>query len=326
MAPAVAAPIILAIFLFSFAVVYTLRAFIAAMFQTLINDLKAIPVIGGKLASPLEGIAQAVSNALGAAEGRIDQALGASMHAMARLTEWTWREFKAHSGVIAAIASITANLATGYHALKSLIHHTAHGIAGVLPRVKTLEKEWHGIEHRVGRIEREIGKGIGHDLRIQVKALEGEVAKVEDKIIPNIRSIAQGAEADVTALRKWVSDHALVAGTTAFAGAVAWAIGRLGLGGLRCSGLLNSLNKRGCGFWNGLEDLLGLFVDTLLLTNVCTLVPVLESAVSAVADPLVIALTDVGAGLCSGGIGPSPALAVPPLSLPASPGFTLNLP
>jgi hypothetical protein len=266
-APAVAAPIILAIFLFSFAVVYTLRAFIAAMFQTLINDLKAIPVIGGKLASPLEGIAQAVSNALGAAEGRIDQALGASMHAMARLTEWTWREFKAHSGVIAAIASITANLATGYHALKSLVHHTAHGVAGVLPRVKSLEKEYHGIEHRVGRIEREIGKGIGHDLRIHVKALEEELSKVENKVIPNLRSLAHEAETEAERAFREVEAIPFPSAAKTWAEAIALALPALGLEWLRCNSNPFKGNKNACGLWGDLAALLGLATAVLAVED-----------------------------------------------------------
>lgn len=309
-------------------VLWTIAAALAiALIMRKIGDVfRAVPVVGGYIAGAVDSVAQTISWAAGKLESGVDKAIGAAWHLCARYLDHLWSHLVASSGVLVHLAQLVSRLIHSLAHIRALIHHATGAIAHVVPRVKTLEREWHGIEHRVKTLERQIARGIGHDLRIHVKALERELGRVEHRVIPSIRSIADTAESEVTALRKWVEDHTLEAGTAAFAGAVVWALGRLGLGGLRCNSLLNSMNKRGCGLWNGIEDLLGLFVDTLLLTNVCTLVPVLESAVSTVADPLVIALTDVGAGLCSGGIGPAPALQVPALSLPASPGFTLDLP
>jgi hypothetical protein len=315
----------LALLLFSFAVVYSLRKFIEAMFSTLISILNGLH-LGGVFGGVLTATEQAVSNALGSAEAGIDKAIGASFHALSRLTDWLWREFKSHSLIASLLAAFVAELARAFHGVRSVVHDVAKAAHGVGGRVKALEKEYHGIEHELHHLEHEISKGIGDDVLPRIKSLEKGLTHVENKVIPDIRSIAQTAENDVAALRKWVTDNIPLIGTSVFAGAVAVALGALGLGGLRCNTLLNSLKNRGCGLWSGLEDLLGLFVDTLLLTNVCTILPFLETAVSDVADPIVIALTDVGAGLCSGGIGAAPALQVPALSLPASPGFSLQLP
>ena len=157
-------------------------------------------------------------------------------------------------------------------------------------------------------------------------AAEREIDHLGDVVIPGIRDIARGAETDVSALRKWIADNIPLVGTTALVTAIAWALGQIGLGGLRCNSLLNSLNKRGCGLWSGLEDLLGLFVDVAIFTNVCAVMDFLSPFVSEVAGPVVTALTDIGAELCKGSIGAPPDLAVPNLSLPANPGVTLNLP
>jgi hypothetical protein len=326
--PEVALPelIFYALLFLALAFAWASRKLTQALFGNLISALQSIPAIGSTLAAPFQYIERAIIGACESIESGCDSLMGAAWHATARLLDWSWREIRSHAGAIAALATPIGLLIAGYHALRALIHHLA-GIGHVASAaVKTLEREYHGIEHRVRAIEREIARGIGHDLRIQVKALEQEVTGLEQKVIPDIRAIADTAEADVTALQQWVSKNAVLVGTSILTGAVAWALGQLGLGGLRCNGLLNSLKNRGCGLWNGLEDILGLLVDTAVLLNVCDLIGPLEAVVSDVAAPVVVTLTDIGAGLCAGGIGAPPALPVPNLHLPANPGIVLDLP
>ena len=315
-----------ALILFSFAVVYVCRKFIEALFQPIIGAVGHIPGLGGAIGGALHSVEQSLSNALGTVENKLDALMGASFHKMAEASNWLWREIKSHAHVIALISPLVAELFNIYAALHRLVHELTKGAHSVTSLIKTLTKEYHGIEHRVKTIERELARGIGNDVRTRVKALERALTRVEDKVIPAIESGVATAENDVTALQKWIAQNVPLIGTTALVGAVAWALSRLGLGGLRCNSLTNALGRRGCGLWSGLDDLLGLFVDALLLSNICALLPTLEGLVSDVADPLVVGLTDVGAGLCSGGIGPAPLLAVPALSLPANPGVTLNLP
>jgi hypothetical protein len=210
--------------------------------------------------------------------------------------------------------------------LRALVHRLEKAYVGIEHGIKTLTREFHGIEHRVKVLEHDIAKGIGNDIRAQVRGLEREVHGIEKGVIPELRQGIKTAEGEVTQLENFIK---AIPGTKYLTWATAIVVAGLGsalFNFFKCPTFLNKTLGRQCGFWNGLEDLFGLFIDTLLLANVCEILPFLETAVSDVADPIVIALTDVGAGLCSGGIGAAAALNVPALSLPANPGVTLNLP
>lgn len=317
---------LLALAFFALALAFVARALTKALFGGLISLAQGIPVIGHKLDSLLHSVENAIVGACGAIYNGSDRLIGWSWHQIAVQANWLWREIKAGALFDVQLAKHVASLIYAHAGLRTIVHDLTRGAHSVGGRIKTLEREYHGLEHGVRDLSRYVHRVIGRDVLPEIRSLDRELTNIESKVIPDIRSIANTAENDVTALRKWITDHIPLVGTTAFAGAVAWALGRLGLGGLRCSTLGNMLNRRGCGLWSDLEGILGLLADTLLLTNVCTLLPLLETAVSDVADPLVIALTDVGAGLCSGGIGPPGALPVPALSLPAAPGISLSLP
>lgn len=74
-----------------------------------------------------------------------------------------------------------------------------------------------------------------------------------------------------------------------------------------------------------LDDLLGLIADVWIVENVCTLIPLLSSAASDVAVPIVDALTVAGAGLCKGVRKPG-ALQGPTATLPAAVPVKFALP
>lgn len=92
----------------------------------------------------------------------------------------------------------------------------------------------------------------------------------------------------------------------------------LGLPNWRCltKGPIARVSRALCGLpSNFLNDLLGLLADVWIVENICTLIPLLETAASDIGTPLIEALTPVGAGLCHGVTKPSP-LPSPPLDLP----------
>lgn len=250
--------IVYALLFFALAFAFASRRMTQAILGPIIRLLQSIPAIGGTLASPLQAVETAIVNACYSIEHGVDSLIGSSWHATARLADWLWREIRSHAGVIAQSASVIGLLIAAYRGLKALVHHFTRVTHAVGAGVKTLEREYRGIEHRVKALERDITKGIGHDLRIRVKALERELGSVESQVIPDIRSIANTAENDVTALGKWVRDNALIAGTTAVVGAVAWALSRLGLDWLRCNSNPFKGNKNACGLWKVLGDVLAL--------------------------------------------------------------------
>lgn len=99
-------------------------------------------------------------------------------------------------------------------------------------------------------------------------------------------------------------------------GVVAMALGRLGLGWLRCRnpGRIGKALCRIPGHWS--DDLISLFSDYLILTNICRVLPWLEAGFGEVAAPLVKQLSVAGAGMCDPKIKLPAALDVPTLHLP----------
>lgn len=254
-------PLLLGLVCLALATILTVLVY--ALFHPLIAALQAIPVIGGRLAAPFKAIESAVLRALGAAEHKVDALIGWSWHLLAKQADWLWREVKRHGLVALQVATLTYSIVDAYHRLRHLVHSIRHVTTASSGAIKRLEKEYHGIEHRVKSLERAIAKGIGHDLRIRVAGLEEELGRVEGKTIPAIRSRVASVEHDIGSLRKWVTDNVPLIGTTAFAGAVAWALSNLGLGWLRCSSNPFNNNKKACALWGDLDELLGLAVLTV---------------------------------------------------------------
>lgn len=314
------APLALAFFVIALALAITY------LLRHIADTVRGIRIVGGYIADKIDGMAQALSNAAGSLENGVDKLIGASWHALARYTDDLWHAIAAQSQALLVLGQHIGSHVYNVTGLRSLVHHLERVWNGIEHGVKTLTRTVHRLGRRIARLEHDLAHGIGADVLPRIRSLDRALGRVEHKTIPALRGEVATLEGDVTALGEYIRANFLSNATEAVTAAVAVALAALGLGGLRCNTLGNMMKRRGCGLWGDLESILGLLADTVLLTNICSLLPPLEAAVSEVADPLVVALTDVGAGLCSGGIGPPPTLTVPPLSLPASPGLSLNLP
>jgi hypothetical protein len=164
--------------------------------------------------------------------------------------------------------------------------------------VKRLEKEYVGIEHQVKTLEREL-RGIDDaGVRAKLGHIEAELNTIRGKTLPGISTTADNAYADVNDLAGWLGLRFPLTNTFTFAGAVAVALGALGLGGLSCSNFKNLFSRFGCGLGTLLNDLLGIMIAGLALESVCEFLPLLEDAFGAVAGPLVNVLNDVPLGAC----------------------------
>lgn len=289
----------------------------------LLNRIPGFSAIFGGLELSIE---HAINSAIGSAVHTAQEVVGVAWHHLARYTDRVWNSIVTGQSVNATAAKVAEVHAGAITKLGSRLNHFQTYQATHAARVGTLERELKGIEGEIKTLKREVGKGIGHDLRIHIKALEREVDNINTQTVPSLRAKDGTLTGELSNLYDWAKGKASLLGVGTFAFAVAAAIGLNAWNMIRCAGFGNFWNNRKCGLWSDLESLLGLFADTFLLTNICDLLPFLETAVSDVADPIVVTLTDVGAGLCSGGIGPAPILQVPALSLPANPGVTLNLP
>lgn len=247
-----------ALLLFSFAVVYAARHLVEALFKPIIAVVGSIPGLGGALSGVLSKIEQAISDAFGVVESKIDTALGASWHLTARYMDELWHAVENHARDILTLAELVAPFGSVIAAVRALAHGATSALHGIEHGVRDLRKLWQGIEHRVKQLEHDLTRGIGHDLRLSLKADEKALHHLEHKVIPSIRGDVATVEGEVGNLFDWIKGKADIIGVGSFALAVSAALAALGLDWLKCNELGNVTKKRGCGMWSQLDKLLGL--------------------------------------------------------------------
>lgn len=257
-APALVDILFLALVLFTLALAFTAKKISQALLGGIVSFLEAIPVIGHDLAGPFRAVEQAVTSACGTIVSKCEALVGASFHVFARFTDWLWRDMVGQATALLHVAKLIGDHVYSISGLRSLVHRLEKAWHGIEHGVKTLTKEYHGLEHRVRRLERDLAGGIGNDIRLEVGKLDRELHRVTTKTIPRIEHEAQAAEADVTALGKYIADHYVSNATTDIEAAVAVGLAALGLGGLRCNSNPWKDNPNACGLWGDLADLLGL--------------------------------------------------------------------
>lgn len=272
---------------------------IALIMREIGNILAVIPVVGGYLARAAGAIGNAVSTAVGFIERGIDHLIGAAWHLLARYMDELWHQIETQSGLMAQFGQIIGNELYKVTGLRSLVHRLEQAWHGIEHGVKTLTREFNGIEHRVKTLERQLVKGIGHDLRIQVAGLENEVTHLERRVIPDVRRGIRTAEGEVTQLEQFIKALPGVRYGEWAAGIVAAGLGAELLNLFKCPTFLNKTLGRGCGLWNALEDILGLFGGLFLFTAFCDFLPTLEQAAGVVLAPVISLVSTFADGACS---------------------------
>lgn len=271
-----------AVLMFCFAFVWTARKVIAVLLGPIIAVVASLPLVGGISADFLHTIEQDLDNKLGAIEHGIDKLMGASFHRFAELNDWLWREFKQHTLIGQLIAFEIRKLVDLYHYLRNLSHHNTAATEVVQHRTKTLERELHGIEHEVRELKRDYAKGIGDDVLPRLKTLDREIGRIEHKTIPAIRAAEADADTAIGNLYDWVKGKASIVGVGTFALAVASVIGANAFRLLRCPSFGNLGQKRGCGLWNDLDDLLSLVAIPLEIASLYELIGVAQTVTEEV--------------------------------------------
>lgn len=290
---------------------------IALVMDKLSSILAGVPWVGGKLSDAAKSMSKAVTNAAGTIEHGIDSIIGGAWHQLSRYLDKMFNQFEAHSAVILHLAKIVGHLAYTHSGLSSAVKAASRTAHAALHLAHTLEREYHGIEHRVKTIERELGHGIGNDVRAHVKALERWEHGIQTRVIPGLRQGIDVAEGEVSDLERWLGVKAGLSNLDWATALVATALGALGLGGLRCSTLGNLFGRRGCGLWQGLDDLLGLLFDAVIFVDLCNMLPLVESLFAELEAPLVDLIATAANAACAHPPQGWVELAAPSLSLPA---------
>ena len=231
-----------------------------ALFSWLISLLNEIPKVNIGT-DWLHSTEQAVLGALGGAFGKVNHLMGASLHLLARYADDLWREIAGHANLLLDIASHIPILGGAIEALRALLHHSVAVGTGTAARVRTLEREYHGIEAQIKSLERDFSRGIGHDVLPRLKHLDREVAHIEGTTIPAIQEADKQASDAISNLYEWAKGKASLLGIGTFAAAVTGALALVGNGWLACKENPFSKSKNPCGLWANLArfmPLLGL--------------------------------------------------------------------
>lgn len=287
--------------------------------------LGKIPGLGKVLSTPVNIVVNWMDREFTKAEHALDAALANYLHQLGQLVRWFGAEIRdlAHSvytlatvviphAVIDALKvdlAAVRGLVSGAVALATdawhvatwarwQITHVAEGVIGaavialITPLRDSVQAALNHVAGRILALEATVGGVIATDI--------GNLWEWTKRL----GDLYNSAAARIAALERAVSTEALTA-------AVALAITKLGLDWIRCN-RVGRFGRAMCGGSGAFfDDLLALVAEAFILTNVCTLIPLLEEAASAVAVPLVEGLTVVGAGLCAGSQA-APALPTPP--------------
>lgn len=286
MQEALPAILILAMWVFSIAFIMAARQLTHAILDPIIAVAGLVPLLGRVLGRAIGGVENAINQALAKAEHGVDKALGASWHQLSRFVEWQLREIEGLADFLSTAAHyIKQALTMSAHAVNVAVGHNA-GIKALKASVKTLEKKWHGIDTRVKELERKWTKGIGHDLRVQVKALEDWKAGAEHAIDTTIPQAIAGAEADLGAFKQWLGVKLNISYKDWAAGIVLAGLGVLGLKGLNCDKNPFKNNRNACGLYGDLSQLLGVIATVAAVANFEELVKEMQHVEEGVATGL----------------------------------------
>ena len=304
------------------------------------NTLGRLPWIGDAIASVVEALSSTITTTFGSAISGVDKQISFWWHTLGEVVSWTYNELRAHANLLLIMSTVLLGQ-TGALAIYRAVHWLRGHVAAITHTLDTLLHKLQAVERFLEHPERGL---LGKALSIALKPIEARIGQLERWTYPKVGSIegeiGKVIEPDIAALRdaaQTLENQAIrvyqdaagvwhAVNVDAIAAAMVLALPSLGWQFLRCSALGSSFSSRGCGLFSGLEDVLGLLADTVLLGSACEIIPLVETVVSDVAVPIVEGLTDIGAGLCSGGIGAAPALPVQKLYLPANPGYQLSLP
>jgi hypothetical protein len=297
--------------------VLAIDAIVRGFFGTVKGTVGWIPYLGKVIESPIHRIEQKVVSFLSGIAHDLQADVAHHVHVLALDVR---RAIHSVEDIVTAVMllSLLAVAATAHYvipSIKRLIHI-------VVKKVEALD---HYVTHRITKIERVTKTVFVHQVFPKLRVIEH---RVEDLLRHDIREIrAEAKQAERLAIKAEKQVRALnhLVSKKAIAAAVAAALAGAGLEALRCIDFGNLFKKRGCGLWRLLDDLLGLVASTLLLTDVCSFLPLLEAAFGEVAGPLIHLLNEVPLGGCEKppGIWPQLNVAAGPLPPAQTLGQTL---
>jgi len=258
-----------------------------------------IPIVGGSIAGAIEGLDRKLSEAAAAGVKGVDKAVGLALHSLAEQARFFWNEFKRHSLIFPAITAALLLLHRAVAKAEALAHGHAINLKGINDEIKRIEKRFKGIEHGLKDLSKLLLAFGGIDALVHLlkhlfnlrKWVQGQIGAIN-------RDIA-GVKGSIAGLKGFLGVKNGLSYLEWAAGIVAAVIGIEAVNLFKCPAWLNQTSKRGCGLWNGIEDLFGFLADLFIFTHFCDLwaaaTPLLETFLS----PLVGMISTFADGACS---------------------------
>lgn len=275
--------VLIALLLVSLAFAVAARKIVEGLGGVLGFVVGHIPWLGNAASSAVHDVERVLISPIVSAEQYIDNQIAVCWHKLARLAQWQAHEIEQHAKLLALIAGLLTGglsakqrdeltgIVAGYlhrlvHAAGSVIHET---IAKTVYVYRTVN---HYVVPKVGSLSKSVAVALPRELdrlRSRERALAHEVDVVIPRDLAALRKQAAADAAHGIGLFRWLRQHATAAASVAFAGAVAIALRRLGLGWVRCANW-RRIGKTGCGLDASLLE--SLLADAALLAGTYSLV------------------------------------------------------
>lgn len=252
---------VLAGYFVAFGLVFCMDAIVRAFFGTVSGAVGWIPFAGKVLTKPLTTIERHLTSYLGGLEAHFERQMAIRWHLLASLVSQLAADTRAAAIYDWQLARKFATL-WGNAAIGAVVK-------GVHAAVKVVHAQVHALTPKVIYVQKLVGSKADAFVHRLVRVLQGEIAHVIDWSIPRLRARDRALSDSLGRLwhRVRAERHAL--GIGAFTGLLVMALGRLGLGWMRCKGF-TKLGKRACGMNPSLLE--ALLADTLLIAGTISIV------------------------------------------------------
>jgi hypothetical protein len=243
------------------------RPLVKALFQVADSAVGWIPWLGSKVAKDLHVIEQRLTNALGTAVDGLQARVGTVFHSAARVVEEVGQKIEDAYRLLGGVAGVL-DLFVPYKVVLALYHALAKAISGLHGITKAQNV---AIAH-AGRTALDAQR-TAHTAKARAQAVPIDVPLPTD--LAGLRERVKTLEDELGKLWNRVRglSPSIIGGIAV--GALAVALGRLGLGWARCSNV-GKVGRRICGLdQNLLESLL---LDTLAIVGTVSLIEFIRDA------------------------------------------------
>jgi hypothetical protein len=294
--------------IFALGAVRLVRALVEALFWPFKHIVGGIPYVGAKLSYPFVKVEAKITNLLGSAANALDKYIGWTWHNLSALVRWFGHEIEGLAHDLWLMAAVIPGLVS-----QVVLHRF---VGAVLHPIRTVQE----IERQLLRAERAALAAIRHTVIEGVwprlHGLEHGLERVIEHDIASLRARTHALERKTAREFRWLRTRPWLVVTTAFVGAVAIALAKMGLGCL--TGRNGKRLVRGiCRIPTGLLDgLLGLGFGLFAFSHICDLIRGLVPLAQKVLPALISVLSAPAAALCDGAHSAAPPLAIETTALP----------